>query len=563
MEIGDLLKCLSSIVKVNYYDRDLLRMLSREFVDDMDKLDIEQISTLLHCYYKQNVYSCDLVETAGRIATGILDKIEDPVVVQEEPVEETGLFGMLKSILPQKQVDKPVIFTHKYLSGIARYFSYFGYKNPGLFLSIARVLMAHQRTIDLFTKSIVFSSINPAMLIQACKSLAVATDSTGPPDNPMGVTRTNIVALLECARDEMESGHALKHENDPDEFDMGILLSSSLMSKDTAKLVYDIFRVSSSVKNLSKMALRYLDNLCLLSLIDKRQDVNLDERLGHEEVKSYRETLEVLMAKISDSVDELVDLNGRLGSRGMVQHASKEMDGYALEHENLPSISKEGGYLPKDSPYLASIRNIFIDSLSTSMAVVNAFLRVSCGSSVHFCDELAPPTVGDESINSPSKSKLHQGGVAKVLKYTLEDNNIHTRLHQRAGDVRLDYSVRRMATRVAEQMELYGCLGQSVHNLTNVFETFCLLSTLDGGMPLGTENVSKEVIKQLVTFDRESIYRIKLAMNMSGLKDEDLDYYINKFPRFTRMDKRKHRMTFSDPWTRFINVNIASAQGMH
>lgn len=534
LEIGDLLKCLSSIVKVNYYDPDLLRMLSREFVDDMDKLDLEQISTLLHCYYKQNVYSCDLIDTAGRVSIALLDKIEDPVVVKEdESSQDTGIFGLFRSMHSRKQPDKPIVSTHKYLSGIAKYLTYFGYNNPELFVSITRVLIAHQHTIDLLTKSTTFSSINPVLFIQAYGSL----EADGGNNTLEPTTRARIVALMECIRNEVVSRNVMGHENDVDEYDMGLLLSSNRMSKETAKLVYDLCRVSSTIKCLSKMALRYIDNLFILSLVDKREMVDIDElwpsngQTLEEDETSHRMVLGEIMAKLSECIDELVSLNVVICGEA----SGRDNEG-SVGDANLPSVKR--GNFPENSPYLVSIRCIFMDSLLVTMAVVNSFWRLASNASVYFKKGL--------SLITPK-------GQAKVLKFTLEDQNVHTFLHDKVLEVQVDRLTLEIVGKVAEQIRAYGCSGQSVQNLTNAFETLCISKRLGKEYKEGIEKVSREIIKQLVTFDRESIYRIKLAMN-GNVKDEYLEYYINQFPRFTRLNKRKHRMTFSDPWTHFINV---------
>ncbi|KAK2194538.1 hypothetical protein BdWA1_000409 [Babesia duncani] len=167
MGIEQLVACLQNISHVNHYDPDLLRMLSKELVDDIDRLEIFKVAQVLQCYYNNNVYSIDLVNAAGQKCTKELSRNLESLT-RESP-KNTFLFKLLDNLQADLKSDTATRgeipdSTLSTLGTLCKCLCYFGYRNSSLYLTIASIFIHSWRRMDIYKRCLLFYTLDPNLL---------------------------------------------------------------------------------------------------------------------------------------------------------------------------------------------------------------------------------------------------------------------------------------------------------------------------------------------------------------------------------------------------------------
>ncbi|BAM38931.1 conserved hypothetical protein [Theileria orientalis strain Shintoku] len=495
ISIGDLLKCVSSVAKVNCYDRDLFRVLSREFVDDVRKLSLEEAAELLHCYYRQNVYSCDLVNSVGKMVTSSIIKGLQSTESENSESEPRGVLGKIKDIMPGNRAVN-ADFGLRPLAKILRYCHYFGYANPDFYLSVAKIFIRCSSSMDFVSRLEMFTYLDPKLMFAEPEE---SSDSVAPVSKePTGhdVARDMVSQLLDSV--DLINGPDLCHENT---FEMSVLLSSHLFRvPENSKLVHDLCGALSSSRLISKAVFRYASNCTYSDL-------------------GWREPLGQFLALLSRCCGESTPVMSRV------------------------SALTQG--LRVQSPFVDSLENLFMDSMLTCFRVLNICWRLKLG-----------------RVDAKDDRQL-----CKKLSFSLEDDNVHSRFLREFGKLSLSSTEMDLISMVVESINERGCKGQSVENLTSSFECLtALINNSGGSRPLSlpsslrekaseaSDAVSMEIVRQLVDFDRASLYRVSLSLSTSDAKNVHLDHYVNYFPKITRRIHERHHVSLPNPLETHIGL---------
>ncbi|UKJ87896.2 hypothetical protein MACJ_000338 [Theileria orientalis] len=478
ISIADLLKCVSSVVKVNYYDRDLFRVLSREFVDDMKKLSLEDIAELLHCYYRQNVYSCDLVNSIGkRVTSSLIEQLQTTVNENSES-RPRGVLGKIKDIMPGNRPLK-VDFSFRPLSKILKYCHYFGYVGPDLYLSAAKTFLRCSSSMDFVSRLEMFTYLDPKLMFPDSGESSDANSA-----------RDVVSQLLDSV--DLTNDPDLYHEN---ACEISVFLSSQLFRvPENSKLVHDLSASLSSCRLISKAISRYASNCAYLG-------------------RGWVDRLVQFLTLLSRCCGESLPIMSRV---------SALTEGFKAK-----------------SPFVDSLENLFMDSMLTCFRVLNSCWRLKLGC-VDFKDD---------------------GKHRKLVSFSLEDYNVHSQFLREFGKLSLSSAEINLVSKVVDSINEYGCKGQSVENLTASFECLTALinnsGRINGAVSLpsdlrekaskASDAVSMEIVRQLVDFDRGSLYRVSLSLSTADAKNVHLDHYVNYFPKITRRSHEKHHVPISNP----------------
>ncbi|UKK00308.2 hypothetical protein MACK_000380 [Theileria orientalis] len=491
ISISDLLKCVSSVVKVNYYDRDLFRVLSREFVDDAKKLSLEDIAELLHCYYRQNVYSCDLINSIGKRVTLSLIKELQRTVSENSESEPRGVLGKIKDIIPGNRPVK-VDFSFRPLTKILNYCHYFGYENPDLYLSVAKTFLRCSSNMDFVSRLEMFTYLDPKLMFPDSEKSSESVVSVSKEYSGPDFARDMVSQLLDYV--DLTNVPDLYHENT---FEISVFLSSQLFRvPENSKLLHDLCGALSSCRLISKALFRYASNCTYLG-------------------NGWREPLGQFLALLSRCYDESMAIMSRVS---------------ALTHG-----------LKVKSPFVESLENLFMDSILTCFRVLNCCWRLKLG-----------------CVDAKDDDKL-----CKMLRFTLDDDNVHSQFLREFGKLSLSSTEMDLISKAVEAINEYGCKSQSVENLTASFECLTALINNSGGIKRSVslpsnlkekasnanDAVSMEIVRQLVDFDRGSLYRVSLSLSTTDAKNVHLDHYVNYFPKITRRSHEKHHVPISNPFS--------------
>ncbi|EAN33691.2 hypothetical protein TpMuguga_01g01233 [Theileria parva strain Muguga] len=540
VDIKDLLSCLCSVVKVNYYDRDLLRMLSREFVDDIDKLSLAQIHQLLHCYFKQNVYSCDLIDKVGLKITQHISTAQTSEHSDKEINTNVSFLDKIKDLIPGKAVDvaQKCEFDLKTLSRICKYLSYFNYANSNFYSAISNLFILYCNHMDFTSRLHFFNSINPKLI-----------------NSPES---TNLNDLLTKFLQSFNNDSIIYHENVFDHenvydhenvFELGTFLSSELFKNaENSKLLHNLCSIASTI-NLISNSISHLHHFNQSEIVNKILNSS-DTATG----------LAKLFDKLYQYCDDIIDVMYK-----------------------ITPLNTNG-----KSPFIQSLENIFMDSILTSVKALNSFYRLqviqlsiinsnnsllNTGNSIINSENSLLNTENsllntensvlnpensvlnpENSVLNPENSVLNYDNtlhnyeqskrmICRVLKFTTEDDTIHAYFLKNCSKINVTSSDVSFISKVSQCLEDFNCKSQSTSNLTSAFELFSLLplikSELREACGKGVEILSLEIIRQLVDFNRQDIYRIKLLLNFTNTNSL-LNHYISYFPKITRRQHLKH-----------------------
>uniref|UniRef100_A0A3B0MM80 Uncharacterized protein n=1 Tax=Theileria annulata TaxID=5874 RepID=A0A3B0MM80_THEAN len=475
IDIKDLLSCLCSIVKVNYYDRDLLRLLSREFVDDIDKLSLDDIHQLLHCYYKQNVYSCDLVDKVGLKVTQLINATP---LTQNSENQSSTLFGKIKDLIPTNKSsdsEPKCELDLKTLSRISNYLSYFKYSNYDFHNSISNLFITYCNSMDFISRLNFFNSIDPKLL----------TNNLSTTNN-----LTNNKLINTFLKSIVNDSISFNHENS---YELGTFLSSGLFkSAESSKLLHDFCSISSTIKLICNSIL-HLSRFDLYGTdVSDTQPPSPNQTNPITEITTR---IPLLLERLYKYCFDIIDLIYQISSN----------------------------YTAVKSPFIKSFENIFIDSILTCIRALNSFYRLQ--------------------VLVPSASQ----NTCKLLSFTTDDNNVHSSFLKLFHRINITSSDLNFISKASQCLINFDCKGQSIPNLTSSFEIFSLIQSTNQSTELikSIDILSLEIIRQLVDFDRESIYRIALTLNFTNTNSL-LNHYISFFPKITRRKHHKHHITLNN-----------------
>lgn len=509
MNINRLLSCLSSVISVKYFDPDLLRMMSREFVDDMNKLSLAEIAELMQCYVRANVFSVDLVNAAGNsTAARLLTHVKGALNTESSRVDDQH------DNATDCKAEDSLTARPETLGSLAKCFKYFGYRNRDLYLSIAFLAIKHWRHLDLYGKCAVFSNLDP----RDFQPENTGAENTVSAETALEITRDTTNAMMRLFSVFDDSYYVKDLHSITSEAAFGDIVPPNHTGEydEYVKRLHHLCCASGAVNNLAKVVCRLVDNIACTS-----EDVTCTD---------FSQVLDVVMAKMASISSMLMShaRNFEIVSRNL--------------HENVPKVTDgdrgdEGGDRMHiyASPSVNAARCVFVDSLLRSVCAVNATLRYRLR-------------------NVACENEVLRGS---KLGCSVSDANMHTKLYEPNDNKRLSEEERALLAQFMDAIETYGCRSQAPELLTTALETLSVASTMNCEYAAALREqcqtasniISWEIVKHLVCFSDEARYRVLLAMHEGKLvPDAYLEHAIGKFTKYVRMSKCGTEFAVSSPY---------------
>ncbi|GFE53828.1 Holiday-junction resolvase, putative [Babesia ovis] len=514
MQIGDVLRCLESLVSVKYFDRDLLRLLSREFADDMRQLNIPEIAQLLQCYARVNVYSVDLVNSAGDVATGYLMEYVKRAVPSDTPRESDDDEG-------QRKVD-PSNWPPMTLGVLAKCFHMFGYKNRDLYLSIAYMGIKQWPNLDLYGKCALFANLDPTNFnpegISDSMSLETARE----------VAKETTMALVKQLRNISTDVTIKRLDSITDEVDFTTMVPGRLAPNcdDYVKAMHSLCCCVGAVNNLAKVICRLVD----IGDVVKRMDLEIDNLF-----------------------DELMHKMATIGGRLMTLHNDVETEAKTRKRERTAlSVGDRTIAVPIQEvvttfcPYISAARHIVVDAILRAVCAVNAVIR--------------------QRVN-PSASK-RETVPANNLKLTVEDGNIHSSLYKSVATLQLTANECDVLSIFMGIVNSIGCSSQEPEFIATAMETVALVShiatqlphTISDHIQATNDTLSLEAMKNLVCFGDEARYRIMLALRIGkATPNVFLEHGIHSMTKYMRKKKTSVNISMEPPTQHLLKEKTLAA----
>ncbi|EDO06994.1 uncharacterized protein BBOV_IV006350 [Babesia bovis T2Bo] len=506
MEIKALLQCMECLVRVKYYDRDLLRLLSREFTDDMHKLDLMEIAKVLQCYARMNVYSPDLVNAAGYVTTSyLMDCIKRDVPFDQLRSSDNDDNQKLSSSLPTT------------LGILAKCFRMFRYKNRDLYLSIAYMGVKHWNDQNVDSSCALFAYLDPK---DFSLDLAVGVDDAYA-KNARDVETNTVLALVKQL-EHIPDNFAMRYTNSiTDEVDITCILPPNTGPNATGyvKAAYDfcaaVRLLKIMVKALSRLANIVTDGYNLTGV------------------------------NVNSIFDSMMEKIGTIAKRLMASYETLEVSTKTLYSGFTGSVSggNEVHNMIRNTtmfcPYITASRHMIIDSMLHAVCAVNSTMRLRI-------------------LNRTSQAGMDNS--TDIFNLIVEDSNVSSRLYAYASGVQLSLDESRILAGFLEAVKLHGCALQSAGLVATAIETLAVVSCMDSqvtNMQLEdiqtvSDQLALEAMKNLVSFSLEDRCRMLSALRNGMLKPNPyLEHGIVKTTKLIRK-KRRHEIVAEHPFCNLL-----------
>ncbi|KAK1441971.1 hypothetical protein BgAZ_400010 [Babesia gibsoni] len=520
MDIRSLLSCISSVIRVKYFDPDLMRMLSREFVDDMHKLSVSEIGELMHCYVVANVYSIDLVNAAGAaVSSRLMRHVENVVNPGTLPAAEHRGHQPAYNSVDDTFKEHP-----ETLGLLTKCFAHFGYKNRDLYLSIAYLAIKHWDMFDLYEKCAIFGNLDPkdfepsevtnkdADSQETAMEISLAVVSRM---NQLlaGLTDDYCPKLLHLVTDEVDAT-AIMPPNQSEEME------------DYAKAIYNLCSVSGATRSLAHVVCRILGNADYVR--QNNGSIRVDESL-----ESVMSVLVKLSSELMTSAKEFHS------------EAKKRYRSTTLQMIKPNEIAPLGNQQPYMCPSVSATYQVFMESTLRMVSAVNASLR---------------SRVGEKDLVGVNALQRYNTKTNAVIRGDdIKSSDMCLNIHSALYDCNMKLSEKEcvLIGHFMDAVENYGCQCHNPELLTTAYETIALLSRMncEACMLLSQraqhvqDVLSLCIVKDLLSYKDEERYRIMLALKNSKLAPSCyLDHALEKFTRFFRMSKCGTAFSCNQPY---------------
>ncbi|ORM39790.1 uncharacterized protein BXIN_0001 [Babesia sp. Xinjiang] len=502
IQISDLLRCLEALVAVKYNDQDLLRMLSREFVDDMSKLTLPEIAQLLQCYARMNVYSVDLVESAGKTAAGCLIKHVKRSVPKEASnrTDDSG----------EAHEDDATQWPPGTLGLLTKCFRVFGYKNRDLYLSIAYLGIKHWHNLDFYGKCALFANLDP----EDFKPEPGVNPAGSTVETANEIARETTNALVRQLRNFSDDFVIKRLDSITDEVDFSAIIPASLDSSydSYVKSMHSVCCSVGAVNNLAKV-------ICRLAAITNNSDADLSS------------VVDLVMEKMVSVVARLMSFADDLHSEAM----KLERGQMALSIGDGKAEVEVKGHSSVFCPYLNASRFVIVDAMMRGVCAVNAAIRLRL------------------NILVSQKEAVW----ASDLKASVDDGNIHSDLYKISGNTCLTSYESAFLGHFIDTVCRYGCGSQHPELLTTALETIALSSCMEsqsttniaGRLKDINDLLAVEAIKNLICFEDEARYRMMLALrNGNVTPNVYLEHGLRNLTKYMRKKKSSVKIVMEPPF---------------
>ncbi|GIX63932.1 peptide synthetase, putative [Babesia caballi] len=504
MNISDLLRCLESLASVKYFDTDLMRLMTREFIDDMEKLSLPEIAQLLECYARVNVYSVDMVRAAGNAATGhLLTHVRS--AVQADGPQDASMPG---------DVEDPSQWRPETLGILVKCFRSWGYKNRDLYLSIAYLTIKQWRHLDLNSKCAVFANLDPRDFHPEGGTDTSAVSMVTVEE----ISRETTLSLVRLLSDFSDEFHVQKLGSITDEVDFASIAAGITGSSDEySKVLHTVCCAAGTVRNLAKVFSRLVDNVSCVS--------------SSVEADTCDAAIKIVMEKLANVSVKLV----RFGQELDTVSSGMEHGHATTQTECLEVVPLSNGELTM-CPSMNAARHVIVDALMRAACAVNAAVRLRASALIS---------------NGEAKSGGDSCGV-------VPDFNIHSKLYGIPNQTTTTEHESIVVECLMDALETYGCPSQEPELLATALETLALVSKNLQCAPSSYERIqmlhdrlSMGAVKDLVSFGDEARYRIMLALRHGKVTPNV--YLENALKNFTKYVRKNCSVKFVlEPPHRFL-----------
>ncbi|CDR95667.1 hypothetical protein, conserved [Babesia bigemina] len=510
INIGDLLRCLVSLATVKYFDADLLRITAREFVDEMDKLTLHEIAQLMQCYARANVYSVDLVNSAGDLVAGRLMEMVSGDIQADGPSDHANE-GEDASKWPQAT-----------LGLLAKCFRFFNYHNRDLYLSIAYLTIKNWRNLDLYAKCATFANLDHRNF----QSQPNHESNAASMECGEEISRDTTLALLRQLAHFPDGFHLKRLDSITDDVDFDAMVPSAPedIQGDYVKALHALCCAVSAVNNLARVSCRVVDNAAFV-----RESMAAENVLPI--IGSTMEKMAAILARSKVYWREL-------------ETAYKTMDLTQVAFASEGNTDEAPHKCIKTCPYINTAKHVLIDAAMKSLCAVNAAIRFK----VNAVRAEGRPVSDSEFC------------------FAVDDDNVHSELYHYVDSIKLTASEMAVVQHWMDIVETCGCSSQEPELLSCALETLAVLLCVDSQKSaLSVERVQAihdllalEAVKHLVNIREDGRYRIMLALRLGKVAPNAyLEHALQRFTKCLRKNKCKVKLPLVSPYRVLLEEGTA------